>query len=125
MAEVAGRFEKRPYSVALGERIAELHEQGLEPREIAERAGCSVRSVQRWRSANGLTRPVSPFSSRRISSERLALAAEMIADGASHSEIWKTLRITRATLQRHFPGTAWDRQQAAEATAMSRKLRAL
>jgi len=103
------------------ESIAELHAQHFTPREIAAALGCSLRTVGRWRSSQGLT-PVPPeFSCHPVTPERLAAAAAMVADGAPFREIERTLHMSRDTLVRHFPGAQWTPKQAGELAAAVRQ----
>ena len=101
--------------------IAELNRLGYSASQIATRLGCSTKSVERWRSSRGLT-TLPENASRRVSPERLEAARSMLADGASHKDICRTLRMNRETLRRHFPGTAWTPEQSGRLAQMVRQL---
>lgn len=106
------------------ESIAELHRLGYSAPQIAVRAGCSTRTVERWRRSQGLTeRPA--HSSYPVTPERLEAARRLLDDGASHKDISQTLHMSRTTLQRHFPGTAWTRDESIRMAHMVRQLNRL
>jgi predicted transcriptional regulator len=46
---------------------------------------------------------------------------ELLDEGCSHSEIERTTGVTRNTIRRHFPGTAWTWQQIQEMSAAKRR----
>lgn len=119
-----GRVEKRHYR-SLWPRIEELNALGWSSSRIAAELGCAEKTVHRWRVRNGLAQTVGQNVGRRVSAERLERARRMFDDGASRSDVGRTLGMAWATIDRHFPGTAWTPEQAGEAAAMSRKLRAL
>jgi transposase-like protein len=102
-------------------QIAELHAQNMTARDIAAELGCNIRTVIRWRTTQGFSRPMPAFACHPITPERLAAAAAMVADGASFREIERTLHVAQKTLVRHFPGAQWTHQQAAELAAAVRR----
>lgn len=65
------------------------------------------------------------MAKRQISDERLAAVKEMLDDGASHFEIQKTLKVHHETIQRHFPGTQWTKEQRAKHGVLVKRLQAL
>lgn len=103
------------------ESIAELHRLGYSATQIAARAGCSTRTVVRWRRSQGLT-TLPENASVPASQERLDAARRMLEDGVSHKDISRTLRMNPETLRRHFPGTAWTTQQSGRLAQMVRQL---
>ena len=103
------------------DEIGRLTKAGWSAAKIADQLGCTERTVVRVRAGLGITQPVPPNSSLRISSERLERARLLIEDGVSHIEVRRTLGVNEATLMRHFPGTQWSR---AEVTSFTRSLRA-
>lgn len=103
------------------ESIAELNRLGYSATQIAARAGCSTRTVVRWRRSQRM--PILPENaSVPASQERLEAARLMLEDGVSHKDISRTLHMTRETLRRHFPGTAWTTQQSGRLAQMVRQL---
>lgn len=103
------------------ESIAELHRLGYSAPQIAARAGCSTRTVGRWRRSQGLTeRPA--HASYPVTPERLEAARRMLEDGASHHDISLTLHMSVHTLRAHFPGTAWSRDESIRLAHMVRQL---
>ena len=108
------------------ELLRTLHDMGLSTAQIAERAGCTPRTVTRWRAAEGLTRPGPENVGVRVSAERLRAAERLLDDGASYQEVHRTLRMNLRTLKHHFPGREWSRHQsgvfAAMVTHMNRQM---
>lgn len=103
------------------EQIAKLHAEGKSASQIARLVGCTARTVVRWRAANGLSDPPSPFAGTRISSERLEAVRRMVEDGASVNEIQRTLHVWRPTIIKYFPEARWSRGQTAEFIATARR----
>lgn len=61
-----------------------------------------------------------------LSAERIEAARRMIEDGASQTEITRTLGLARETIVRHFPGAGWTPQSGwtpAEIGAYGRMIR--
>lgn len=103
------------------QEVARLTRAGVTAPKIAERLGCTTRTVQRARARLGISQPVSPTAGRPISAERLERVRRMVEDGASHAEITRTLGVNQETLRRHFPGTQWSPQQSSEMAAAVRR----
>lgn len=56
-----------------------------------------------------------------VSPEKLDLIAKALDDGWPMIEIQKTYHVTNRTIQRHFPGSGWTRQQvSAQGLAVKR-----
>ena len=108
------------------ELLRHLHNMGLSAAQIAERAGCTARTVTRWRASEGLTQPGPVTVGVRVSAERLAAAERMLDDGAPYQEVARTLGMHQHTLRRHFPGRQWTKHQsgvfAAMVTHMNRQM---
>lgn len=62
---------------------------------------------------------------RPPSPERLAHAARLLEDGASQTEVQRTIGIHRATLRKYFPGKAWTYRQAGAFRQLTRKMQGL
>ena len=105
--------------------IIRLHHYGLTVRQIAEQVGCTMRTVQRVKSANGLAQQVPATVGVPVSAERLAFAAQLFDDGASQWEVRRTTRLHQRTLQKHFPGRGWGPTQAAAFGNQVRRLNGL
>ena len=102
------------------ERIAELTRQGLSARQIAEIMHLTTRSVVRARKALGIAAPAAVH----MTEDQLRRAAELLADGASYSEVARTLGRSVQCIANRFPGQGWDRQTASEfATAVRLSMR--
>lgn len=50
----------------------------------------------------------------RWSEDKLAKVKEMLDDGAPHREIAKTLGVSKNTILKYFPGSAWTHEQVVE-----------
>lgn len=96
------------------DEIVRLTRLGLSGAQIAERVGCSPRQVTRVRAKFRLTQPAPETAAKRIAPERLAAVGRMVADGVSHAEIMRTLGVSRHTIIRHFPDTAWSPKESGE-----------
>lgn len=81
-------------------------DQELTLAALAEHYGCNRATIYRTRERLGLE-PRRP----RISDERLAKIQQRLSDGWSHAEIARTDGIDPETIRRHFPGTAWDKDE--------------
>lgn len=83
---------------------------GWTAREIAEREGCSVRQVKRDRSALGIARPRAP----QVTAGQLEFARQLLEDGASRTEVARTIGVDEKTMRRWFPEHKWSPEQIAE-----------
>jgi len=86
------------------DRMSELDGQRKSAAEIAAALGCDVRTVTRWRRDVRRTQPLAPHQGHRLTPERLTQAQALLDDGASLSEVRRTLGTTFRTLHHHFPG---------------------
>ncbi|WNM64568.1 helix-turn-helix DNA binding domain protein [Arthrobacter phage MidnightRain] len=84
-----------------------FHQQGLSAPELAKRFNITLRHATRLRKELGVAQP-SPSSSRRVDAEWMTKAAALLDEGAPVKEVAMTLGCTEATVNRHFPGRAWD-----------------
>lgn len=92
------------------ETITRLTQAGYSLAQIAVRLGITERTVQRHRKAAGLTQPIAP----PMSQHEIAIARELLEDGASYSEVRRSIGRCVETLQRHLPGYGWNQTMAAE-----------
>ena len=104
---VAGSKPRVDYS-----EVERLTKFGWSASRIADQLRCSERTVVRVRAKLGIAQPVSLYSAKRVSPERLERARLLIEDGVSHNEIKRTLGMNTDTLRRHFPGTQWSQVEA-------------
>ncbi|MBW4096254.1 MAG: hypothetical protein HIU81_13275 [Acidobacteria bacterium] len=91
--------------------LADLVNMGRTRTQIANRFDVSTRTVSRWLLKYGINEP-SPTNGRRITPEHLAEAIQLFDDGASQSEVARTVGISAETLGRHLPGRKWDQSTA-------------
>lgn len=80
--------------------------------EIATRLGVSKRTVQRWRHNAGIALPAR--NNTPVTEDRLAEAKKLLEDGASRSEVQRTLHMSEGTLHKYFPGCGWSVQQSTQ-----------
>jgi DNA invertase Pin-like site-specific DNA recombinase len=52
--------------------------------------------------------------------DRLQKAADLFADGASQTEVHRTLGLSRDTLRKYFPGQGWTYRQGGDFRALTR-----
>jgi DNA-binding CsgD family transcriptional regulator len=103
------------------ERIVALTKQGRTATEIADALGVTRRTVVRARRRAGIAQPVKP----PLSDEERARARELLDDGASCTEVARTLGRNPKTILAHFPEYAWDQQRIGEHLALVRRFAAL
>lgn len=106
----------QPLPPEIAERIVQLTRQGRSAPEIAAMERVCERTVQRVRKAAGIAQPRSLPTPQHI----LDQADAMLRDGASIQETARTLGIGYGTVQYHFPGRGWTREQCAEYRTMIR-----
>lgn len=104
------------------DRIAELFRQGLTPPVIANKLGISERTVDRAKSARGLTRPRPP---EPLTSALFERAKALLDDGASYFEVQRTIGVSHNTIRRHIPGYEYTRAQICEAAVLARRMNSL
>lgn len=102
------------------ERVAKLTREGLSAREIGERIGITERSVCRARRRLGLSKT----AARGMSLAERALAQSLLDDGASITEVARTLGRAGDTIKRHFPDAhICTPQEIAERASLGRAAR--
>lgn len=103
--------------------IIELLGKGMLYSEIARRVGCSERVVDRIVAKHPeLSRgPVNP----PLTDAELARAKEMLEDGASYTEVSRTLGRNGRNLQRRLPGYSWTPEQVLEHARLIRQMNSL
>lgn len=79
------------------------------------------RTLINWEKTPKNIAPYTGRQKRKISEQKLNQAQLMIEDGASFTEISKTINISRTTLNKYFPGKAWTKQQILEHLTITRK----
>lgn len=99
--------------------VARMTRAGMSAAEIAVRLGCTERTVQRYRSVEGVAKP----APQRIGAETRARALDMLRDGCSYREVARTLGCSRNTVRKWWPGFAWSREQVAAHAAVMRRAR--
>ncbi|AEK08599.1 hypothetical protein PBI_DLANE_55 [Mycobacterium phage DLane] len=104
--------------------ILSMTRDGFSAKHIGEVVGCSPRTVTRVRAAAD-ARVMNPRRFTPLTADQLEFAEYLLEDGASYQEVARTLGVSRTTIERHFPGRAWTKRQAAEFTALRKKFRRL
>jgi DNA-binding CsgD family transcriptional regulator len=110
------------YVSPYADKVAELTRAGHSATEISALLGCSVRAVVRCRRLTGTSKGV---ASKPTAPETMERVKAMIAEGASHAEIGRTVGIHPTTVRRHFPNTGWTREQCNEYLSVARLARGL
>lgn len=82
--------------------------------EIARHLDCAASSVFNRRRDLGLSNNPAKNADLAPIEGRLDEARAMFEDGASRTEVSSTLGMSWATVDRYFPGTAWDRQKISQ-----------
>jgi DNA-binding NarL/FixJ family response regulator len=95
------------------EVFMELSKKGCPAAEIAERLQVTTRTVSRLRIKHGLSCP-RPENARKVTPEWHVKVQELLKEGYSHRAIADIVGSTTATIARHYPGTAWKREQISE-----------
>ena len=112
---------KASLSAEQQDQIATWYAQGVPVSAMAQRLGCSERTVARWRRRLGIASPITP--PHRWTGDELASAEALIADGASLHEIARTLNIPYGSVQPRFRYRGWTPQQAGAWSAELHRLR--
>jgi hypothetical protein len=92
-------------------------DEGQPSRYLAKILGVTFTVINQWRRRD--SRP----DWRRIRTPDLMLQKieDMLNDGASHSEISRTLGVAGETIKKYFPGSAWSQEQIIEYLTMRRE----
>lgn len=88
----------------------ELARKGCRAVEIAERLQVTTRTVSRLRVKHGFSCP-RPQNARKVTPEWHAKVQELLKEGYSHRAIAQIVGSNTDTIARHYPGTAWKREQ--------------
>jgi DNA-binding CsgD family transcriptional regulator len=100
------------------EAIIEMTRAGRSIADIAAHLGVTERTVIRHRKAAGISRPAIPA----MTAGEIETARTLLEDGASYSEVGRTIGRNPKTLQLHFPGFGWTQAQASEYRHMRQEL---
>ncbi|ACI12370.1 DNA binding protein [Mycobacterium phage Fruitloop] len=104
--------------------VLAMTRDGFSAKHIGEVVGCSPRTVTRVRAAAD-ARVMNHDRFTPLTADQLEFAEYLLEDGASYQEVARTLGVSRTTIEKHFPGRAWTKRQAAEFTALLKKFRRL
>lgn len=100
------------------QRVAELTRAGLSAQQIAAQLRTTSRTVCRDRSALGIAQP-RPV---RLTAEQLRRATEMLDDGASASEVARTIGCSQSAVINRFPGRGWTPEQISAHGVLCRQM---
>lgn len=98
------------------EAVATLTRCGKSADDIAVMLGITGRSVVRIRSDLGIAQP----AAKPMSPDEVMVAERLLADGASYSEVARTLGRSSRTLHEKFPGFGWPPGEGARFAVMHR-----
>ncbi|APU93057.1 helix-turn-helix DNA binding domain protein [Mycobacterium phage Bubbles123] len=104
--------------------VLAMTRDGFSAKHIGDVIGCSARTVVRVR-ARGDARVMDPELFTPLTQEQKDFARYLLDDGAPYQEVARTLGVSSTTIEKHFPGRAWTKRQAAEFTALLKKFRRL
>jgi IS30 family transposase len=98
--------ELPPEETALrDQRIAQLTLAGKSARQVAEEVGVTKRTVQRARMRTGVAKP----PRQPLAGDEIRCAETLLDDGASYTEVARTLGRHPETIARNFPGrSTWN-----------------
>ncbi len=82
------------------ETVARMTRLGYTAPQIGHHLGVTERTVQRYRVITGTTQP----PQRPFTEEELALARNLLEDGASYGEVARTVGHDRSSVRRRLPG---------------------
>lgn len=100
--------------------VSQYTRQGLSAELIAQRLGCTPRTVQRDRKRALLTKP----HPSRATPEQLERAREFLEDGCPYPEAARSVGLHDTVLRRHLPGYTWPPDVAGEFAAFVRRTEA-
>lgn len=103
-------FPTREATAERRQRVAAMTRQGMSAAIIAEALRTTQRTVCRDRSALGIAGP----APRPLTDEELRTAQALLEDGASYSEVARTLGRADTTIAHRFPGYGWTPTQGAQ-----------
>jgi len=87
-----------------------LQRTGATAAVIAERLGVTPRTVVRLRSRHGVAQPYARHAP--VNDEWKARVKDLLDDGASISDVCRTLDTTHDTVKRYFPDAGWTKTMA-------------
>lgn len=97
--------------------VVAMTADGMSAASIAAALGVSARTVGRHRAAAGVTQPPPVF---RWTAENAAVAEALIEDGASATEVGRTIGAHRNTVRRRYPHAPWTPDQVGRHSAALR-----
>ena len=97
--------------------VAAMTRRGMTAPEIAEALGTTARTVQRYRSAAGVAKPLP----KRLTAAQLDFARQLLDDGSSFKEVARSIGCDPATISYWFPGRGWTATQSGAWCAWLRK----
>jgi hypothetical protein len=102
-------------------RIRALTRAGYSTREIAAAVGVHERTVSRARVRTGVAQP----ANRPFTADDMRTAGSLLDDGASLSEVARTIGRDPITIRKYFPGCGWQRGSGIEYRRMIAALNAI
>lgn len=109
---------KSPLPPEKVELVVDYTRRGLSTMAIAQRVGCSDRTVTRIRKRAGIVQP----HPQPLTTEECARADQLLTDGASYADVARTLGRDERAISNRFPGRGWTQQQRAEWRVLMRNI---
>jgi len=96
------------------ELVAKLTRQGWSAQQIADHLNVTTRTVTRSRKRSGVDKPPPQW----MTAEEIARAEQMLDDGASLTEVARTLDRHPVSIWKRFPGRGWTDEQTGQYNAL-------
>ncbi|GAS92653.1 Gp64 [Mycolicibacterium brisbanense] len=101
------------------ERVVELTKQNYSAPQIATILGCTTRHVVRLRAKAGIAKPA-PLP---LNAEQVVIAERLLDDGASLTEVARTIGRSPRTVQARFRGRGFTHSQIGQYSQLMRAMR--
>lgn len=98
------------------QRIIAMTRQGYSARRIAEALNTTARTIVRHRNALGIAQASNPPHPKEVRDR----AKELLDDGASYSEVARTVGASITQISRWHPGRGWDGHTCTEYATLCR-----
>lgn len=115
-------LESQRRAAISNEELRQMIDDGLDDQEIAQRLNMSKPTFMTFRRRRGFHRIENPPDNHRKTQEELDRAEALLDEGWSFRMITQETGMSFDTLERHFPGRGFTREQTIEAALMAKRL---
>lgn len=112
---------RRRLAPEVEDRIVELTKQNQTATTIAEIVGVTTRTVTRVRSRQNANCEYWPHV--MLTAEQITTAEHLLDDGASYTEVARTIGIGWDAVEMRWPGRSWTKKQCGQHRALLRRMR--